>query len=349
MLQIRNLTIQHKKDLRTMVKDFNFILNDGDKAAIIGEEGNGKSTLLKLIYQPDMVEDYIEYQGQINCQNMRIGYLAQELLTQEQEKSIYEFLSSQEQFFELTPKELNQIARQVGLTMELFYSEQLVGTMSGGEKVKLQLARLLMQQPDLYLLDEPSNDLDISTLLWLESFINNCKKPVLYISHDEVLLENTANMIVHLEQIRRKTMPRYTVMRIGYREYYEQRIQCMEHQEEVARKQRSEYSKQMERYRRIRQKVEHNQNSVSRQEPHTGKLIKKKMHAVKSMGRRFEREKEEFLDIPETEDAIFIKFTANSSLPNGKVVLDYHLEQLMIENRFESSVYATKLHRLVRS
>ena len=60
MLQIRNLNIMHKEDLRTILKDFTFNLNEGDKAVIIGEEGNGKSTLMKIIYDDNLVSDYIE-------------------------------------------------------------------------------------------------------------------------------------------------------------------------------------------------------------------------------------------------------------------------------------------------
>ena len=55
MLQIKNLTITHRKDLRTMLEDFQLVLNDGDKAVIIGEEGDGKSTLLKWIFDPALV------------------------------------------------------------------------------------------------------------------------------------------------------------------------------------------------------------------------------------------------------------------------------------------------------
>lgn len=61
MLQIKNLTITHKKDNRVLLDNFSMILNDGDKAAIIGEEGNGKSTLLKLIYEEELVADYVDY------------------------------------------------------------------------------------------------------------------------------------------------------------------------------------------------------------------------------------------------------------------------------------------------
>ena len=63
MLQINGLTITHKKDLRVILEDFNLVLNDGDKAVIIGEEGNGKSTLLKWLYDPALAEEYAEAKG----------------------------------------------------------------------------------------------------------------------------------------------------------------------------------------------------------------------------------------------------------------------------------------------
>ena len=60
MLQIKNLTLTHKKDLREILSDFSCVFNNGDKAVIIGEEGNGKSTLLKWLYDPLMVEEYCD-------------------------------------------------------------------------------------------------------------------------------------------------------------------------------------------------------------------------------------------------------------------------------------------------
>ena len=63
MLQIQKLSIYHKKDLRTILNDFTFSLNPGDKAVLIGEEGNGKSTLLRWLYDPQSVEEYAEVTG----------------------------------------------------------------------------------------------------------------------------------------------------------------------------------------------------------------------------------------------------------------------------------------------
>lgn len=102
---------------------------------------------------------------------------------------------------------------------------------------------------------------------------------------------------------------------------------------ELVDKQREEYARQQERFLKIQQKVEHQQNSISRQDPHGGRLLKKKMHAVKSMGRRFEKQKEEFLEIPEKEDAMFLLFSKECSVPCGKKVLEYSLETLQIGER----------------
>lgn len=333
MLQIRNLTITHRKDNRVLLDKFNLVLNDGDKAAIIGEEGNGKSTLLKLIYDETMVEDYVEFSGEIIRNNSCIGYLAQELTAEEKEKSIYEFMCELPLFFELTPQELAEAGRKLKLPVDLFYSEQKMGELSGGEKIKIQLARLLLMRPDVLLLDEPSNDLDIASLHWLENFINESTVPVLYISHDETLLENTANKIVHLEQLKRKQECKYTVEKAGYRDYVESRISGLAHQEQVARKEREEYEKQQEKFRQIRQRVEHEQNIITRQRPDIGRLLKKSMHRIKAYEARFEKEYENMTEIPETEDAIFVKFGEKAVMPTGKTVLEYELPELTVEDR----------------
>ncbi len=333
MLQVKNLTITHKKDNRVLLDNFSFVLNDGDKAAIIGEEGNGKSTMLKLIYDADLVEDYIEYTGEIICNNSCIGYLAQELTEEEKKLSIYEFMCQMPTFFEVTPKEMGTVAGKLKLSVELFYSEQKMGELSGGEKIKIQLARLTLMNPDVLLLDEPSNDLDIASIQWLENFINASQVPVLYISHDEVLLENTANKIIHMEQLKRKQEARATVEKTSYREYVENRKGTFLKQEQLARKERADYEKQQEKFRQIQQKVEHRQNAISRQDPHGGALLKKSMHRIKAYEARFEKEFQDMTQMPESEDAIFVKFGEKAEMPVGKVVLDFSLPRLMVEDR----------------
>ena len=176
MLQIKELTITYKKDLRKLISGLSFVLNPGDKAAIIGEEGNGKSTLIKLLYDEKLVEDYVEYSGEILRNNSVIGYLQQELEQSDKEMTIYESMTQEAGFYEAEGKELSGMANRMGIPPDLLYSCQKVDTLSGGEKVKLQMIRILCKRPDILLLDEPSNDIDLETLEWKELF---CSFPMM--------------------------------------------------------------------------------------------------------------------------------------------------------------------------
>ena len=329
MLQIRNLTITHRKDLRIILEKFNMALNDGDKAVIIGEEGNGKSTLMKWIYNPELAEDYSECEGERVTSGEVLGYLPQELPEADKAKTLYEYFSEAQFFYDKEPKELSEMAMKFQVPSDFFYSDQKMGSLSGGEKVKAQLMRLLLDNPTVLLLDEPSNDIDISTLELLERLINDWKHIVLFISHDETLIENTANVIIHIEQIMRKTKSRYTVVRDNYSNYIERRAENFERQAQQAQSDRREKKIRDEKYARIYNSVEHAQAVITRQDPATAKNLKDKMHTVKAMGKRFEKEDEDMTQMPEQEEAIFFKLgDENARMPAGKTVIEYELDEL---------------------
>lgn len=330
MLQVKNLTITHRKDLRIIIDKLNMTLNDGDKAVIIGEEGNGKSTLLKWIYDPSLTKDYAECDGERIVGNEVLGYLHQELPDSDKKKTLYEYFSESEFFYEETPKELSELASDFKVPTDFFYSDQMMESLSGGEKVKAQLLRLFINKPTALLLDEPSNDIDIDTLKFLEKIINEWKHIVLFISHDETLIENTANMIIHIEQIKRKTESRITVVKDTYRNYIENRDKSFESQEKQAINDRKEKKLRDEKYNRVYNSVEHALSTVSRQAPSVGKNLKDKMHTIKAMGKRFEKEDENMTLMPEKEEAIFFKLGAdNSEIPMGKTVIEFKLDKLM--------------------
>ena len=329
MLQIKNLSVYHNKDLTPLIENLSFSLRGGERAALIGEEGNGKTTLLRIAAGEDV--PYVSVTGDIVTSGAR-GYLPQELPAHERQMTAYDFFCQSPVFFDQTPRELADFARQFALPADVFYAEQVMESFSGGERVKLQLCRLLMEKPSLLLLDEPSNDLDLATVRWLETFMATCDVPMLFVSHDESLLRAAANVIIHVERLRRRQVPRATVYRMDYDTFYTTRLSSMAHQEQVARKEREEYDKQMERFNKIRQKVEHAQSAISRQDPQGGRLLKKKMHAVQSMGKRFDREAENMTAMPESEEAIFAKLTCNPQ-PPGKVVADIHLPELAVPGR----------------
>lgn len=267
MLQVKHLTISHKKDLTALVEDLSFVLGPGDRAAIIGEEGNGKSTLLKLLYEPALVEGYVDWSGEIIDQGCRKGYLAQELPPEELELPVLDYCRAAPAFEAADPREISRTARQLGLDEGLFYDWRPLSTLSGGERVKLRLALLLLAQPDLLLLDEPSNDLDVDTVAWLEGFLLSCPVPVLYVSHDQLLLTRTANVVIHLERLRRRTTARCTVAHLDYAAYTTQRQAAFAQQEQISRKEHADYQAKLETYRKIRDKVDHQQATISRQDP----------------------------------------------------------------------------------
>ena len=331
MLQIKHLSFTHRQDLRVLLSGFSLVLNPGDKAVVIGEEGNGKSTLLKWIYDPALVEPYVEAEGE-RVLDGRMAYLPQELSAQEREKSVYAFFAGSEAFWDADHRELRQLARSLRLDGELLYSEQRMDSLSGGERVKLGLARLLLEKPDILLLDEPSNDLDIETLRWLEREIAAFPGIVLFISHDETLIERTANRVVLIEQIVHKSRSRWTVANLPYAQFAAERRRGLEKQEQMAYSERREDRKAMERFRRIQQSVEHAQNAISRRDPSGGRLLKKKMASVKAVEQRYERERGEMTEIPITEDAISIRLNYQLPLPAGRTVLSLSLPELWSED-----------------
>lgn len=329
MLQIKDLTITHRKDFRIILEKFNLTLNDKDKAVIIGEEGNGKSTLMKWIYDPSMAEEYTECEGELITSGEVLGYLPQELPDADKDKTLYEYFSEANLFFDKDPKELAELAKEFRIPVDFFYSDQNMGSLSGGEKVKAQLLRILMDKPTVLLLDEPSNDIDISTLELLERLINGWEHIALFISHDETLIENTANVVIHIEQIMRKTKSRYTIVRDSYRNYIEKRAEDFQRQEQQALNDRKEKKRRDEKYARVYNSVEHALSNVSRQSPAEGKNLKDKMHTVKAMGKRFEKEDENMTKMPEHEEAIFFKLGSDDArMPAGKTVIEYSLDEL---------------------
>ena len=328
MFQIKDLTITHAKDNRVLLSGFSFVLHPGDRVVCIGEEGNGKSTLLKWMADPKMIADYTEAAGERIVTGERIGYLPQELPKEDAAKSVYEFFSEGQLLQDANPKEVYALLHSVGLAEDFPYSDQVMHTLSGGEKVKAQMTRLLLKEPTMLLLDEPSNDIDIETLEWLERMIRETKAGVLYISHDETLIENTATRVIHIEQLKRKRTPKVTVANMPYTQYVTERRDAFSRQTQLALNERREEKKQMARFHRIEQSVEYALRTVSRQDPSTGRLLKKKMKAVKSLEHRYEREHAEMTQLPEEESPMFFKLGEGAGLPAGKTVLELTLQRL---------------------
>lgn len=323
MLEIKDLTISISD--RYLIKNLNLILNNGDKLAIIGEEGNGKSTLLKSILG---ICEYAEISGNINLKGNRIGYLEQSISNDKLDKSVYEFLFIDDTDYYDKINNLYKYLEIISLTDDILKQE--IRTLSGGEKVKISILKLLLNEYDILFLDEPTNDLDIETLEWLEKFINNTSKPIIYVSHDETLLANTANMILHLEQIKKKTECRHTLLKIDYDTYVEQRLRKIEKQTQVARSEKREFNKQQEKLQRIMQKVEYQQNTITRADPHGAKVLKKKMHSLKSQERKLDET--ELTEVPDVEESISFSFE-DVEMPRTKNIINLNIDELKVSNK----------------
>ncbi|MFA5602891.1 MAG: ATP-binding cassette domain-containing protein [Bacilli bacterium] len=326
MIEIKNLTITMLENNRTLLENFNFVLNNGDKVAIIGEEGNGKSTLLKTIYDKRVVEGYCSISGNINKKGIVIGYFDQFLNPGWNDQYVYEYFLKDNPEDEIDYEKYNDLAEVknklslLKIDPKKIEEEQKIGTLSGGEKVKIQLAKLLMKNPGVLLLDEPTNDLDIETLEWLETFINSAEIPIIFISHDETLLERTANTIIHLEQLKKKNESKYTTEKIGYSDYVEKRLGALQKQEQIAQNEKRYFKREMQTLKEIKNKVQ-----------------KKNPDRINRMNSIIAQEKKlgntDLTESPDVEEAIKFNFNENIAIPNGKIILDYKKDSLKIGDK----------------
>ena len=214
MIQIQHLTITHTKDLRELVHDLNLTIATGEKVAIIGEEGNGKSSLLALLVNPIAHFDHLSYEGTINKTDSPQVYIPQQISDNLQSLTLNDYFF--EDTYDLDCATLYRLADELHFDSERFASSQLISTLSGGEKLKIQLIRELARPHDIIFLDEPSNDMDLTTMTWLKDFIKHSNKTIVYISHDEDLLSKTADTIIHLELLKRRLQARTSVEHLNY-------------------------------------------------------------------------------------------------------------------------------------
>lgn len=329
---IKNLSITDLKN-HCLLEHFSFTLGSNDKVGVIGEEGNGKSTLLKAIYCPELIEDYTGISGSIDTQNQTFGYFSQQMEAKWDSVFIWEYLLKEdihdeiEDYNALAAYEKECIAYHID--PQLITRDQQVGTLSGGEKVKLRLLKVLHHPCDVLLLDEPTNDLDIHTLEWLEKLLIELNKPVLFISHDETLLNNVANCIVHLEQRNKKTKCVHTIFRGSYDEYVRTRTGKIIKDTQLARKEKQEYAKKKQQLNDIQNAVHDALNDTVRNPGAAAKLAKK-MRNIKASDARLE--KEGYSHVDTMEDAIDICFPKLDGVER-KIILKIEDINIQIENK----------------
>ncbi len=337
MLSVQHLSILHNKDLRPLIRDLSFTLSDAQRLAVIGEEGNGKSALLRAIVCPDQLQSWADIQGGIHCSDEKIGYLEQESPGEWDALPAYSVCLGNEDFLNTDPGELSGYCRSLSMDVNLCWSATPFGMLSGGEKVRLRMLLLLCGKPTMLVLDEPGNDLDLDAIEALEKFLITCRLPVLYVSHDEHLLEATATQVLHLESLYGRTEPKWTWVKEPYAVYVEKRRSQLERQDTLWKADQREKRIQAEKLQRIENAVEHAQAAISRQDPHGGRLLKKKMKAVKSLEHRYEREAENAVERPYQEYSMDAVFHNASAIPQGRWVINLHLDELKADQEILAS------------
>lgn len=327
MIKINHLTITQNKDLRDLVSDLTMTIQDGEKVAIIGEEGNGKSTLLKTLMGERLADFSIS--GEIQSDLQALAYIPQHLPEELKKKSLqdYFFLESADLDFSI----LYRLADELHFDSSRFASDQEIGSLSGGEALKIQLIHELAKPFEILFLDEPSNDLDLETVDWLKGQIQKIRQTVIFISHDEDFLSHTADTIVHLRLVKHRKEAETLVEHLDYDRYSEQRKANFARQSQQAANDQRAYDKTMEKHRRVKQNVENalrnTKNDVA------GRLLAKKMKTVLSQEKRYEKAAQSMTQKPLEEEQIQLFFSDIQPLAASKVLVRLENETLSIGQR----------------
>ena len=260
MVSVDGLTVEFSGS--TLFKDISFVINDKDRIALMGKNGAGKSTLLKILagvktpnrgkvtindggkigYLPQhlMIEDgktvfeetsrafehLFEIEREINTLNdeltIRTDYDSDDYM-----KLIEKVTSLSEKFYhiDLTNYQEDVERTLVGLGFKREDFNRQTTEFSGGWRMRIELAKLLLQKPTLLLLDEPTNHLDIESIEWLEDFIINSANCVVVISHDKAFVDNITTRTIEL------TMGRIYDYKVNYSKYLQLRAERREQQQ----------------------------------------------------------------------------------------------------------------------
>ena len=284
--QIRHALVQYGAE--TIIEDVNFDIHDHEKIAIVGRNGCGKTTLLKLIAGDITMAniDSDETCGISMAGSQKIGYLRQisfedqeisvenEILkvfepvfacerrmkeltdimeTDHDQKWMYEYSSLQDQMEALGGytyrRDMETMFQKFGFDLKDI--TRPIGTFSGGQQTKVAFIKLLLSRPDIILLDEPTNHLDLPTIEWLEGYLKNYNKAVVIVSHDRMFLDRIIDVTYEIEYHRIKRYPgNYTTF--------------MKLKEEAALKQEKDYEEQQKEIRRLTEWIEKWKNTPTK-------------------------------------------------------------------------------------
>ena len=234
VIEIENLNKSYEN--KKLIDNFSYIFSPGDRVGIIGKNGIGKSTLLNLIMdkiKPDSGEIHIG-------ETVRIGYFSQEYDDMDDSMRVIEYIREGAEF--IKDAEGNPISASKMLERFLFppnLQYTYISKLSGGEKRRLYLLRVLMHAPNVLILDEPTNDLDIETLNILEEYIESFNGTVITVSHDRYFLDKICHRILAFQGngIIKENVGNYS----DYEEKFKEELKELETKEKKEKKEKVEH------------------------------------------------------------------------------------------------------------
>ena len=224
MLTIDHISMEFSS--RPVLDDITFLINNKERIALVGKNGAGKTTLLRLIageYQPTS--------GRIaRDADMTIGYLPQVMLFQDNRTLREEVMTAKDDGRRTMDEgdDARFVAEMdrtiIGLGFERKDFDRPCTEFSGGWRMRIELAKILLRHPDLLLLDEPTNHLDIESIQWLEDFLKSSQSAVLMVSHDRAFIDNVCNRTIEI------TLGRIYDYNVNYSKFVELRKERHEQQ-----------------------------------------------------------------------------------------------------------------------
>ena len=216
MLTIDHISMEFSS--RPVLDDITFLINRKERIALVGKNGAGKTTLLRLIageYQPTS--------GRIAREtDMTIGYLPQVMLFHDDRTLREEMMLVAHEDEARFVAEMDRTV--IGLGFERRDFDRPCSEFSGGWRMRIELAKILLSHPDLLLLDEPTNHLDIESIQWLEDFLKSSPSAVLMVSHDRAFIDNVCNRTIEI------TLGRIYDYNVNYSKFVELRKERHEQQ-----------------------------------------------------------------------------------------------------------------------
>ena len=235
MISVEHLSIEYSS--RPILDDITFLINPRDRVALVGKNGAGKTTLLRLLAGVETPTS-----GRISKMgDLTIGYLPQVMMHVDGKtlrEDVMGVLGDKARGEEARSEEARFIAEMdrtiIGLGFERKDFDRPCSEFSGGWRMRIELAKILLQHPDLLLLDEPTNHLDIESIQWLEEFLKNNGSALVLVSHDRAFLDNvtTRTIEITLGRIYDYNAP-YSQFKVLRQERHEQQVRAYMNQQKM--------------------------------------------------------------------------------------------------------------------